>query len=247
MYKEFLDMRYRIFSIIILLLILFFSVAPLQEQTVEFSKNTEGIVNNFIPQGYGKLLENWNFYIHSQWFGKNFGQMIPIIAILFTFPLFSREVEKNTIQFLLVRKKRDQVFRIKVFSSVLFFILFVLLMSLLPYIYTLFIGKDFDIMLTLKYMVTDIIGGFMWLGLGIFFSVIFSDQIKPLVSGLGIFALSTALGITLNISYLNPFEYLLGSNIILGGNIDWFYSIFSVLIGTALIFISHIIFIKKDY
>jgi len=247
LYKEFLDMRYRFFSVIILLLILFFSVMPFQEQTIEFSKSAEGIYNNMIPEGYGKLLEDWNFFIHSQWFGKNFGQMIPISAIFMLFPLFSSEVEKNTIQFLLVRKSRDKVFKIKVLSVISFFIIFIFMMSILPFLYSLITGQNYDIILTFKYMITDIIGGFLWLGLGIFFSVLFSDQIKALVSGLAIFALSTALGMTFNISYLNPYEYLLGSNIIFGGNIDWFYSLTAILIGTCFIFVSHIIFTKKDY
>ena len=246
LYKEFLDMRYRIISIMIILLILFFSVAPLQEQTVEISKNSEGLYN-IIPEGFGELMEDWNFYIHSQWFGKNFGQMIPIIAILFSFALFSREVEKNTIQFLLVRKNRDNVFRIKVLSVISFFIVFIFLMAILPFLYSVIMGKNYDIILTFKYMITDIIGGFLWLGLGVFFSVLFSDQIKPLVSSLGIFALTTVLGMTFDIDFLNPYKYLLGSNIILGGNIDWGYSIFAILMGTFFIFVSHTIFTKKDY
>lgn len=246
MYKEFLDMRYRFISIMIILFILFFSVAPLQEQTIEISKNTEGLYN-IIPEGFGELLEDWNFYIHSQWFGKNFGQMIPIIAILFSFALFSREFERNTIQFLLVRKSRDKVFKIKVFSSIMFFAGFIVIMSFLPLIYTLVIGENYDLELTLKYLITDLIGGFIWLSLGIFFSTLFSDQIKPLVSSLGIFALTTTLGIAFDIDFLNPYKYLLGSNIILGGNIDWIYSIFSILTGSALIILSHIIFLKRDY
>lgn len=39
----------------------------------------------------------------------------------------------------------------------------------------------------------------------------------------------------------------LSLNIILGGNIDWIYSIFSILTGIVLIILSHIIFLKRDY
>ncbi|MDI3495883.1 MAG: type transport system permease protein, partial [Pseudothermotoga sp.] len=141
--KEFYDMRLRTFVILFLGIGLFFTLAPLQNITVEMLKqysqaeNLPKSLEKFFPKGIVENLSDWNFYIYSQWFGKNLGQMIPILAIIMAFPLFSRENENGTIEFLLARRSRKEIFLSK--SLLASFVLFsqMIVFSLLPGIYSL--------------------------------------------------------------------------------------------------------------
>ncbi|QIV78148.1 ABC transporter permease subunit [Fervidobacterium pennivorans] len=146
MKKEFYDMKVRFFGVLIVTIALFFIVAPFQKFTVSILEGYSGNpqLEKFLPGAMLSKLKEWNFYINSQWYGKNFGQMIGIIGIIMAFPLFAREFENETIVFLLVRKPRKWIYFNKVFAGAIATLIVMLVGSILPAIYSAVAGKEYN-------------------------------------------------------------------------------------------------------
>ncbi|GAB6189594.1 ABC transporter permease subunit [Marinitoga arctica] len=247
MIKEFLDMKTRSFVILIIILILFFSLAPFQKTLIGVLEENKEVIEIYAKKfgfdGMISKLHEWNFFIFSQWFGKNFGQMIPIFAIILAFPLFSRETENGTIEFLLVRKSRDYIFYSKTFSSLFIGFLIIIIGSILPILYSFIAGKDFMYQYALKFMIHGLFAVWFWNNITVLFSTLFNDQVKPIISSLGLLAITTALGFLKNLKWLNTYAYILNLN---NGNINWEYSISLFVIGGFTILVSYYIFKYKE-
>ncbi|HCF37980.1 MAG TPA: hypothetical protein DER56_02735, partial [Thermosipho africanus] len=160
MKREWLQMKVRVISLFILFTILFFSLAPFQNFTINILNENSEAIKKFVGENFVEKLKNWEYYILSQWFGKNFGQFIPILAIIIAFPLFSREYENETITFLLSRQNRKTIFLQKTLLSI--FVIFVLItyFSYLPYIYSLITEKELSILTVSKFYIHSLIGSF---------------------------------------------------------------------------------------
>lgn len=248
MTKELYDMRTRFISILSIVIVLFFVVAPFQNLTTSM---LEGYSDNpalekLMPKGFAERLKEWNFYINSQWFGKNFGQMIPIIGIIIAFPLFAREFENGTIEYLLVRRSRRVVFVDKFLSGFLATVILIFIASSLPPLYSLLSAKDYDFSFYFKATVQSEIAGILWYCIGMLFSTIFNDQVKPVLASLGAIALTTAAGLIKALKFLNTYSYALCSNLLENGPIDVPYTIGIILVSSVLISISYMIFRNKD-
>ncbi|MBM7559775.1 ABC transporter permease [Marinitoga litoralis] len=250
MKKELLDMKTRSLAILIIIFILFFSIAPFQKVLLNILEENKEVIelyaDRFGASSTISQLYDWNIFIFSQWFGKNFGQMIPIFAIILAFPLFSREVENGTMEFLLVRKSRNYVFYSKVFSSLIIGFSIVIIGSILPIIYSLFAGKDFLYEYALKYIIHGIIGVWLWNNITVFFSIIFNDQVKPILSSIGLLAITTALGFLKPLRWLNTYSYVLGGKILSEGKINWIYTESLFVIGGFILLASYYIFKNKE-
>jgi len=94
MRKEFYDMKVRFIGVLIVTITLFFIVAPFQKFTISMLEGYSGNpqVEKFLPGAMLNKLKEWNFYINSQWYGKNFGQMVGFIGIIMAFPLFAENL-----------------------------------------------------------------------------------------------------------------------------------------------------------
>lgn len=251
MKKELLDMKIRIIVLFVITIILFFSIAPFQKEllavleenkvVIETYADKFGINNIFLSQ-----LREWNFYIFTQWFGKNFGQMLPIFAIILAFPLFSREFENGTMEYLLVRKSRDYVFYSKVFLSLIIGFSIVIIGSLLPMFYSFLTEKDFSNIYALKYMIHGIVTIWFWNNITVFFSILFNDQVKPILSSFGLLGITTVLGLLKPMKWLNTYNYTLGVKILSEGKINWSYSESLFLIGGFILLGSFYLFKNKE-
>lgn len=109
--KELKDMKVRFLVMFFLLLGTFVLLVVMKDYTpalTEMLKNIpEGFLEKFgVTEEFIKKLSEWNFYIITQWYGKNLGQFVPILAIIIAFPIFAREIENETIELLLVRLSR---------------------------------------------------------------------------------------------------------------------------------------------
>ncbi len=251
--KEFYDMRLRTFVILFLGIGLFFTLAPLQNITVEMLKqysqaeNLPKSLEKFFPKGIVENLSDWNFYIYSQWFGKNLGQMIPILAIIMAFPLFSRENENGTIEFLLARRSRKEIFLSK--SLLASFVLFsqMIVFSLLPGIYSLVANKDLAYRYLPAFVVHTVVGAFFWFSVTLFLSVLSSDQVKPILISFGLLAATTVAGMIKPLRFLNTYSYVLGSEIFQSGKMNLPYTSGLLCITVVLFVISYFTFLKREY
>ncbi len=246
MRKELYDMRIRSLVIFLIMTALFFILAPMQKLTVEILEKYTGN-GRFLPENMIEKLKDWNFFIFSQWFGKNFGQFLPIIAVIMGFPLFAREYETGTIEYLLARRTRKRIFCDKFFSSVVVLLTILLVLSLLPGLYSLFTGKELNWKILLRYTVRSVISGFLWLSVAIFFSTIMNDQVKPLLSSFSLLTVTTVAGLWKPLSFLNTYGYILGSDILKGTFERGIYGIWYAAAGFLLILASYRIFQEKEF
>ncbi|MCD6450506.1 MAG: ABC transporter permease subunit [Thermotogaceae bacterium] len=244
MTKEFYDMRVRTILTLVVMIAIFLSVAPLHNYAIKMLEEHKGELRGFNINI--EALKNWNIYIYSQWFGKNFGQFIPIIAIIFAFPLFSREYENKTIEFLLTRMSRGKVFLNKFLAAAVNLSVEIAILSFLPLIYSVLFSKPLSYNLIWEFLIQSEVGGFLWFSLALLFSVIFDDQVKPLITVLGILALSIAFGFIRPLSFLNTYPYILGSNVLRGLGIDITRTAVFLTISSVLVSFSCALFIRKE-
>ncbi|SHH58198.1 ABC transporter permease subunit [Thermosipho atlanticus] len=246
MKKEWEEMKLRAIIIFIILFGIFISLAPLQNWTINILNEYSSVTQKYVNKDFVEALKKWDFYIYSQWFGKNFGQFIPIIAIIFAFPLFSREYENGTMDFLLTRASRKRVFLNKFSTSFIVLLVEITILSLLPLIYSILFSKELNSSYTSKFLIHSLIGAIFWYSLTLVFTVQFNDQVKPILFPVAILAISTALGILRPLKILNTYNYILGSTIFKTGSIDWKYSITLALLSVILIIFSYIVFKRKE-
>ncbi|HEY8542995.1 MAG TPA: ABC transporter permease subunit [Pseudothermotoga sp.] len=251
--KEFYDMKLRTFVILIIGVGLFFVLAPFQGITVEMLKqysqmeNVPKFLEKLMPKEFINNLSDWNFYIYSQWFGKNLGQMVPILAIIMAFPLFARETENGTIEFLLARKNRKKIFFSKSLLGILITIFLMAILSLLPAIYSPLAGEKLNYKILIAFLIHTLVGATFWFAITMFFSIISNDQVKPILISVGLLAITTAMGIIKFTRFLNTYAYVLGSKIFQTGHLDIKYTLGSIAISVIVFFLSYITFLRKEY
>ena len=242
MRKEFYDMKIRSILVLVVMIVIFFSVAPLQNYAVNIVQKYGDLL-----RGYDRnLLKNWNFYIYSQWFGKNFGQLVPIIAIVFAFPLFSREYENGTMEFLLTRKSRNRVFLEKLFTSLLVLIVEIAFLSILPALYSLTFSKPLNYNLTWKFLIQSEVGAILWFSVAFIASTFYDDQVKPVILSLGTLGITTAAGFIKPLRFLNTYTYILGTNIFKGNEVDVARTVGFLVASLVLLYSSYWVFKRKE-
>lgn len=253
MRKELHDLRVRFFGILLICLSLFFTVAPFQKLSIDLLEGYEGLpqvrglLDRFLPRDFVERLREWNFYINSQWFGKNFGQLVPIVGIVIGFPLFSREVERGTIAFLLSRRSRGYVFHTKLFAGLLALSTVVTVSAMLPSAYSFLTGREYDHALVAGFLVHSFFGALVWYAVAVFLSTISDDQVKPLLASLGLLAVTTAFGFLRPLRFLNTFAYSVGADVFRTGRPNLGYTVCLLVISIVLLFSAYTIFEKRDF
>ncbi len=251
--KEFYDLRLRSFVILAIGVGLFFVLAPFQEITVEMLKqyseaqNMPKFLEKFIPKTFVENLNDWNFYIFSQWFGKNLGQIVPIIAIIMAFPLFARESENRTIEFLVTRRSRNEVFFSKSLLGLSILLIQMTIFSLLPAVYSLFVKESLNYDQLWGFSVHTLVGATFWFTVSLLFSVLSNDQVKPILMSIGLLAISTALGVVKALRFFNTYAYVLGSKVFQTGGVDLRYTTGLLILSTVLFFLSYDLFLRKEF
>ncbi len=246
MKKELYDMRVRTLFVLVIMLGIFFALAPLQNLTIKMLEDQKKAVEKFIPESFMEKLKDWDFYIYTQWQGKNLGQAIPIIAAVFAFPLFAREYENKTMEFLLVRKSRKYVFATKIAAGLLMTVSVILILEYLPLLYSAIAGKTLKVSIINAFALHQLSGAILWFAISLFFSTFMNDQVKPLLSTLGAIAVTTALGILKPLKFLNTYAFILGGQILKTGKADIHYAFALFALGTVFLYISWLVFRKKE-
>ncbi|ODN30025.1 ABC transporter permease [Fervidobacterium thailandense] len=253
MRKELYDLKVRLFGTLIVCIALFFIVAPFQKFSVSLLEGYEGtpgtskIMEKLIPRGFIERLKEWNFYINSQWFGKNFGQLVPIIGIILGFPLFAREIEKGTIQFILVRRSRRWIFTNKIIAGFIALLVIITISTLLPSIYSIVTEKEYNHQVIPHFLIHTLFASILWYSISVFFSVITDDQVKPLLASLGLLAVTTVLGLLKPLKFLNTFNYALGTDVFRTGKANATYTIWIAILSVIILLSAMKIFEKREF
>ncbi|WP_448521776.1 ABC transporter permease subunit [Pseudothermotoga sp.] len=252
-HKELADMKLRSLVILLLGLGLFFFVAPLHKLTIEMLneyvqlENVPRFLERFIPKNFIERLSDWSFYIYTQWFGKNLGQFVPILAMIMAFPLFARETENGTMEFLLARSSRKNVFWSKACVAVVVLLVQMLVFSLLPGIYSWLASKELKYEYLGAYTIHTLVGALFWFALTMLFSVVYDDQVKPILTAVGILASTTVVGIFKPLRFMNTYSYVMGSKIISTGRMDVAYTVGLLFLTIIVLIASYMIFLKKEF
>ncbi|MGB9790601.1 ABC transporter permease [Thermotoga caldifontis] len=251
--KELADMRLRSIVIFCLGVGLFFTVAPLHRFALEMLneytqlENMPKFLERLLPKTFIERLSEWSFFIYTQWFGKNLGQFVPILATIMAFPLFARETENGTMEFLLARNSREKVFWSKTCVASLVLIAQMFVFSLLPGIYSWLASKDFKYEYLAAYTVHTIVGSLFWFMLTMMFSVVYDDQVKPILTTVGILASTTVVGIFKPLRFMNTYTYILGGKILSTGRMDVPYTLGLLVLIVLLLICSYVLFLKKEF
>ena len=245
--KEFRDMRVRFFVMFFILFGTFILLVVMKDYTQSLSELVKSAPKNVLEKfgvtdEFMKKLSDWNFYIITQWYGKNLGQFVPIFAIIMAFPVFAREIENETMELLLVRVTRRKLFTVKFFIPLVFTFLALFVLAVLPLPVSWIIGKSLDTNQVLRYLLVETIGLFMWFSITIFLSVLFSDQIKPLIVSIALLAGTTILG-----GFIKPLSILNTYLYILRGEMTVWPSLSYTLIGVVFAYLSCKILEVKDF
>jgi len=244
--KELKDLRTRTLVFLFLFVGTFIFLVVMKDYTRSLSELLEtapkGLLERFgMTEEFIEKLGDWNFYVTTQWYGKNLGQFIPLFAIIVAFPLVAREVENQTIELLLARLSRKTVFFTKFSAPLIAFSIVTVAMVLLPLPVTAFLKETLDAGTVGKYLVTHLVGGILWYCVTFFFSILSSDQVRPLIISLALLGGTTTLGIVRRLSFLNTFAY------VMKGDPTFPQTLGYVLMSALIVGLSYRIFLEKDF
>jgi len=253
-YKEIHEMKLRVvimFVVLLISLVTTIALRPYAAQMMEemtaqledmpdFLKNLMGDVS-----GLSRLNED-NYYLLSQWHGKNYGQFLPFVVLLIAFPIFAKEFDKKTIYFLLSRKNRNEVFWTKYLAGLGAVLTITAVLSLLGPVAMNFAGYSTVFADTLKVLLQQLVGVTFFYSLFTMISIMSRDQVKPVVAGVIIVLGLPILGMIDTLSWLNLYPFILGSSIAQKGTIDWIYLV-SLLAATVVLTVTdYKVFEKKE-
>ncbi|WP_244857348.1 ABC transporter permease subunit [Thermotoga neapolitana] len=240
-------MRVRFLVMFFILLGTFVLLVVVKDYTQNLSEIIRSAPKNILEKfgvtdEFMKKLSRWDFYIITQWYGKNLGQFVPILAIIMAFPVFAREIENETMELLLVRVKRRRLFMVKFFIPLVFTLLALVVLAVLPLPVSWIIGESLDASSVFRYLLVETIGIFLWFSITIFFSLLFSDQVKPLIVSIALLAGTTALGSFIKLlSILNTYLYILKGDLVLWPSLAY------TLAGVVFTYLSYKVLETKDF
>ena len=99
---------------------------------------------------------------------------------------------------------------------------------------------------TLKVLLQQLVGVSFFYSLFTMISIMSRDQVKPVVAGIVIILGLPILGMIDALSWLNPYPFVLGSNVAQKGTIDWIYLLSLLAVTAVLTVIDYRVFEKKE-
>ncbi|HPJ88813.1 MAG TPA: ABC transporter permease subunit [Thermotogota bacterium] len=257
--KTLYEMRFRLTVFIVLffvlLLGLIFTRPVIGNLMVSMDMNSEevkelpDILKGFADgKEFEQLKDDDQFFLLSQWYGKNFGQFLPFFALIIAFPVFSRETEKKTIYFLLSRRNRKEIYDSKVLSGYYVMILIVVVFDFLAPVAMMLSG--YDILFNgnlIRLIVQQLIAASFFYFLFILFSIIFNDQMKPVILGIVLIVALPFSSLINGIAWLNLYPYVFGETVLSSGDFDWMRSLVLTGLSIFLYLGGRRLFLKKEF
>jgi len=195
-----------------------------------------------------KMMEDDQYFLMSQWYSKNFGQFLPLFALIMTFTIFAREVDKGTIYFLLAKKNRPAIFWGKTLTGYFVVIGLTVIFSFIAPIAMMLSGYSVTFSPQLFVLIVQqLIGVSFFYSLFLLFSVLFNDQIKPILVGIIVIVGLPFLSMFESVKWLNPYPYILGTQVISNGTFDGIYSLALMVITAIIIWTGLEVFKRKEF
>ncbi|NLB88465.1 MAG: hypothetical protein GX790_04460 [Syntrophomonadaceae bacterium] len=257
--KELRDLRYRLIVLGVLILAMGIFILGSYEifiNSVDINQFTAAVNNSTISkymdpelltQQIMEIINNIDLYVWSQWFGKNFMQLMLLSSIVIGFSAFARETEHSTFSFLLTNFKRSQVFLTKVGAGILSMTILVALGCLLPAVLAAFKSFDFSLILSFKYFMQILPAALLCYAIIIFFSVLNKDVVKPIIYGVITF---TLLSVLKQIKYFNGiyfYRYLAAADVFTNGQINLLAFLIVSIIALLTFFAAYKIYQEKNF
>jgi hypothetical protein len=96
-------------------------------------------------------------------------------------------------------------------------------------------------------IVQQLIGVTFFYSLFLLFSVLFNDQIKPILVGIIVIVGLPFLSMFESVKWLNPYPYILGTQVISNGTFDGIYSLALMVITAIIIWTGLEVFKRKEF
>ncbi len=215
--KEFSDMKWRFFVINLVLISLFFFVEhargyiinmspgdmfPLMKKLLPKFINVKSLIHQLELMRTNKM-----YYIWSQWYAKNFYQIILLSVVIYGFSTFAREVERKTIYFLLSMVKREEVFLGKVCIGAILLIVTILIGGVLP------IFSGFSFIMIFELLILNLVVALFLYMIVIYFSIREGDDVKTIIWAVFVFFMLGIPGFFKKASLWNIYRYMMGVDI----------------------------------
>ncbi|QGU00712.1 hypothetical protein SYNTR_2118 [Candidatus Syntrophocurvum alkaliphilum] len=258
-FKEAWDLKYRFLFLIALLIGLGYFILAHYDYFLRFVDITQieaalrhSILVRYLPpelliEQIQQLMKSIDLYVWSQWFGKNFYQIILLGIILLGFSTFARENENDTNSFLLSNLTRGNVFLTKISVGISMLIVLILIGCSLPAILAPYYEYSFSWALVLKYSLQMTIVSIFLYGLVILLSIISKDVIWPIIGSIIFFILLSVPGRIEALQQLHVYSYMVGTNIFFLNTIAIAPMIVIAILTVMLFYLNLYIYSKKNF
>ncbi|MGC9174146.1 MAG: hypothetical protein C0176_01425 [Mesoaciditoga sp.] len=175
-----------------------------------------------IPKGLQSQIQkisDFSYYSYSQWFDKTFIEIAAVLAIIFSFSAFSKEIEDRTIYILHGRSTRLEIFSAKIFWGIIACVISVLAGGLVYLAVADMLKYDLPVSQALIWTIRTVFGTVFLYSIGIFFSLILKDQIRAILADLAVFVGIYVLGIFAQTRFLGLFDYMGSIDVLRGSGV----------------------------
>ncbi|MCL5032303.1 MAG: ABC transporter permease [Thermotogae bacterium] len=173
-----------------------------------------------IPKGLQSQIQkisDFSYYSYSQWFDKTFIEIAAVLAVIFSFSAFSKEIEDRTLYILHGRSTRFEMFSAKIFWGIVACVISILAGGLVYLTVADILKYNLPISQAMIWTGRTIFGTIFLYSIGIFFSLILKDQVRAILADLAVFVGIYVLGIFAQTRFLGIFDYM-GSIDVLNGS-----------------------------
>lgn len=243
--KELKSARFKLSVNLLIMLILAIGIPLLYEYTVNILQNSS------MPENLAKdikLLKDYEYWIWSQWFGKNLLQIGTIIAIVFGAGNISSEVSRKTIYFLLTKPlTRHKVFTIKYLVNLLYLEAVIIISSLALYVTILTTGKEYSAVSFFENLALFAVGIVIVYSIAVLNSTFFDQTLKSILISVLVVLILSIPGYFESVQNYSLFFQMKGGPIIVGSGFPWLPTIIMVLVSVIIYKLALHRFVKRDW
>jgi len=255
-YKEIYQMRFRIIVFVLVFIALAFMMMafkPMFDELMEvYSQASASNSNEFIESlkaistAPEKINEN-TWFLATQWYGKNYGQFIPLLALIMSLPLICRETENKTIYILLSKFKRKDIIITKYLSGLVGMITVIFLANISGPIVMKLFGYNVNAFTGMYALAPEIIGSTFIFSVFFMISVICNEILKPMIIGIVIVVILPLSTAFINSSIFDIFTYMTGIKYLLNTDSQLAYSSVLIILSVILFYLSLKFFERKEF
>ena len=193
-----------------------------------------GNASNFFAK-----LKDINFFIYSQWFGKNLFEMALLFAVVNAVGIIAGETERKTAVFLFSRPvSRAKIFSAKLIAVILYTLLPIVLSTYLIIPLSHNIPQKINLVLMNKLLFQSLVATTAAISLTIVFSVLINDRVKAGIASFAVIIASIALGSVKTFHRINFINFYIGKFSV--------YVTSGIVLSAILIFTALFLLLKKE-